>query len=122
MPRRTTSPVPGIRRIGSQAEAQAAEYLLAQGYTLVTRNFHSRCGEIDLIALDGDTLVFVEVKARRSTKVRAELALDDTKARKFIAAACDYLHAVGEPDRRVRFDLIAIDPEGLRHYPDAFRS
>ena len=56
--------MPDKRALGREAEDRAARYLLEQGYTLVTRRFSSKGGEIDLVALDGETMVFVEVKAR----------------------------------------------------------
>lgn len=121
MPRRPKGPDPDVRRLGDEAERNAAEFLRSIGYTIITRNYHSRRGEIDLVALDQNTLVFVEVKARRSTVYRPEEAVDDVKVRRVVAAAEDYLADIGERERTIRFDLIAIDPEGLRHHIDAFR-
>jgi putative endonuclease len=54
-------------RLGAQGEAIAAAHLEAQGLHITDRNYRSRYGEIDLVAEEGDTLVFVEVKARRAT-------------------------------------------------------
>ncbi len=105
-----------LRRVGAEGESQAADYLIGQGYTIVTRNFHSRRGEIDLVALDGDQLVCVEVKWRRTRGIPAEVAFDHRKSERMMAAAEDYLTFVGEPMRSVRFDLVAIDPDGLRHH------
>ena len=56
------------REIGSSHEVQAAEFLQARGMTVLMHSFRCRLGEIDLIALDGDTLVFVEVKYRYSDR------------------------------------------------------
>lgn len=115
MPRR---PAPSERRaLGARGEREAAALLRSLGYTVVTRNFRSRRGEIDLIALDGDTLVFVEVKLRSGTEHRPEEAVDRRKATRIRAAAEDYLALTGEHLRQTRFDLVAIDPEGARHYP-----
>lgn len=108
-----------LRRVGGEGEDRAADYLVGKGYTIVTRNFHSRRGEIDLVALDGDQLVCVEVKLRRARGEPAEVALDHRKAERLMAAAEDYLQFVGEPGRSVRFDLVAIDPDGLRHHVGA---
>ena len=105
-----------LRRVGGEGERAAADYLVGKGYTIVTRNYHSRRGEIDLVALDGDQLVCVEVKLRRTRGVPAEVALDHRKFERVMAAAEDYLQYVGEPNRSVRFDLVAIDPDGLRHH------
>lgn len=85
----------------------------------MTRNFHSKRGEIDLVALDGDQLVVVEVKLRRTGGEPAELALDHTKSQRLMNAAEDYLRFIEEPTRTVRYDLIAIDRNGLRHHENA---
>jgi putative endonuclease len=109
-----------LRRLGQEAEDQAAAYLLAQGYTIVTRRYKGRGGEIDLIALDDDILVFVEVKMRRSAVYAADEAVGPEKLRRLSRAAASYQAAMGEESRRVRFDLIAIDASGIRHFPAAF--
>ncbi|MCL2670172.1 MAG: YraN family protein, partial [Syntrophaceae bacterium] len=54
------------RQTGQQGEAVAAAHLGEQGYRIIDRNYRCRFGEIDLIALEGETLVFIEVKCRRS--------------------------------------------------------
>ena len=61
--------------------------------------------------------MFVEVKLRASARHRPEEAVDATKIRRLFATAEDYLAQIGDPNRRTRFDLIVIDPDGLRHYP-----
>lgn len=108
-----------VRRVGDEGEDQAAEYLIGKGYTLVTRNFHSRRGEIDLVALDGEQLVIVEVKVRRTGAFPAEIAFDHTKIERLMNAAEDYLRFVEQPGRSVRYDLVAIDRNGLRHHVGA---
>lgn len=108
-----------LRRLGGEGEERAARYLLDQGYTIITRNFHSARGEIDLVALDGDQLVVVEVKLRRGAGPPAEVALDHRKSERLMAAAEDYLRFIEEPSRTVRYDLIAIDRDGLRHHKGA---
>jgi len=95
---------------------------LELGYTLVTRRFKSSRGEIDIVAYDGDVLVFVEVKFRRGAGAVPEEAVDDRKV-KFLSAAVDeyvYKFEIGECP--IRFDLIAVTPEELRHHVDAFRA
>lgn len=113
--------VPNLRRIGREAEDRAADYLLGLGYTIVTRRFKGAQGEIDLVALDGETLVIVEVKLSRTPFRRAEEGLDDRKARQLATVTDEYLHKSGLADRRLRYDLVAIDETGLRHHVDAFR-
>ncbi len=110
----------GLRRLGSEGEDRAAAYLLDKGYTVVARRVKTRSGEIDLVALDGEVLVLVEVKLRRTDYQKPEEAVGPTKVRRFDRAAAEYLHSVGGPERAVRYDLIAIDRDGLRHYENAF--
>lgn len=108
-----------LRRLGAEAEDAAAEHLLREGFTLVTRRYKARHGEIDLVALDGDLLVFVEVKYRAAKGYRPEDSIGDDKRRALFRAGQQYLAEVAnEPEREVRFDLIAIDGDGLRHHRD----
>ena len=111
--------MPDRHGIGREAENRAAAYLLGQGYTLVTRRYKARHGEIDLVALEGELLVFVEVKARFAPGYSPEDSLSDAKREALFRAGQQYLIEVAqEPDREVRFDLVAIDAQGLRHYKD----
>ncbi len=91
---------------GPRAEALAAEYLARQGLTIVARNFRTRFGEIDLIAKDGSTLVFVEVRMRSSRRFGGALeSITAQKRARMIAAARGYLAMIGgEP--ACRFDAI----------------
>ena len=98
---------------GAVAEAIAAEYLMRQGLAIVARNFRTRAGEIDLIARDGRTLVFVEVRMRRSASHGGAVeSISAQKCRRLVAAASGYLAMLGrEPP--CRFDAIlmrALDP------------
>lgn len=107
-----------LRAEGAVAEDRAADYLLAKGYTLVTRRRKVAGGEIDLVCLDGETLVFVEVKARIAPGFRPEEALGAAKAAHLRTAARNWVDACGDEGRVWRFDLVAIDAQGLRHYED----
>lgn len=107
------------RSLGREAEDSAAIFLADQGYTILKRRYKSRSGEIDIVALDGDVLVMVEVKMR--TAGEAEFAVDAAKQAHIRASAAEYLVFVGEPNRTVRYDVIAIDRTGIRHHVDAFR-
>ena len=111
-----------LRRVGAEAEDRAAEYLLGLGYTIVTRRFKSSRGEIDIVALDGDVLVLVEVKYRRDREAIPEEAVDDKKVAHFSRAAEEYIYKAGLSECDVRFDLIAVTPDELRHHIDAFRA
>ena len=113
--------MPNLRRLGAEAEDRAAEFLLGLGYTIVTRRFKSSRGEIDIVAMDGETLVFVEVKSRRSRTAVPEEAVDGKKVAHFTGAVGEYLHKAGIPEAVCRYDLIAVTPAGLRHHIAAFR-
>jgi putative endonuclease len=113
--------MPNLRRVGQIAEDRAAEYLVGQGYTIVTRRKKLRAGELDIVALDGDVLVFVEVKQRLAPGYRPEESIGRAKISALESAAGEYVIECGEEGRETRFDLIAIDGKGLRHHKNAFR-
>ena len=109
---------------GREAETRAAEYLEKSGLRVLERNFRCRGGEIDLVAMDGQTLVFVEVKARHSaTFGSAGEAIDGRKTTRLRRAAAVYIArrcATGESDLPAcRFDAILFDPgPGIEHLRD----
>ncbi len=93
---------------GKDAEARAAQYLQAQGLHIVERNYRSRYGEIDLIARDGTTLVFVEVRARSSNAFGgAAASITAAKQKKLTRTALHYLAAAGHTPR-CRFDAVLL--------------
>lgn len=100
------------RTIGSVTEQLAAEFLLQHGVEILERNFHTRRAEIDLIAMDQDTLVFVEVKYRHSLlSGYPEEAVDRNKQRRIRLAARVYMSCKGvPPDRKIRFDVVSLRP------------
>jgi len=94
---------------GAAGEAQALEYLQQQALTLVEQNFRCKTGEIDLIMRHGQTLVFVEVRARASNRHGgAAASITPVKQRRLIRAAQFYLLRFRMPPP-CRFDVIAID-------------
>ena len=94
---------------GASAEALAARYLEARGLTIVARNFRTRRGEIDLIARDAGTLVFVEVRLRRDARYGgAAESITAAKRERLAAAAQFYLMRLREPPP-CRFDAILLD-------------
>jgi len=106
---------------GGQAETAACEFLRARGYMVVERNWHSPFGEVDLIARDGEALVFVEVKARRDSSFGgAEGALTDIKKERIIATARMYLRGAST-ELPVRFDVVTITAGEVSLYQDAFQ-
>jgi len=111
-----------VRKLGKDAERAAADYLVRRGYTIVTRNYHARSAEIDLVCMDGEMLVFVEVRSLgRVTMVSAEESVSRVKQRKLTEAASHYLSEVVGKEIPVRFDVVTIVGKKIRHYKDAFR-
>lgn len=108
-----------LRRVGREAEDRAAEFLIQKGLTIVTRRYARRGVELDLIALDGDVLAFIEVRTRRDG-IRPEETIGAEKIRRLLRSARTYLREMGEEERAIRFDIVAIDKEGVRHLPNAF--
>ena len=113
------------RKEGAAGEALAAEYLVNNGYNILERNYHFEHAEIDLIAEDGDELVFVEVKARTSKVLGdPEDAMSEEREDHVRDAADGYLFEKGIEDRVCRFDVVAVEFENglvrIRHTKDAF--
>lgn len=94
-----------------------AEYLLSRGYSLVTRRYRGRHGELDLICLDGDTLVFVEVRTKSTPGYVPEESVGPEKAASLQRIGEEYRRRFDD-QREYRFDLVAIDRTGLRHHKD----
>jgi putative endonuclease len=106
--------------VGVQAENRAAEYLGALGYDVLERNFRAKCGELDLIARDGDTVVFVEVRARNHAGYgTAAETVGWSKRRKLVKTAQLYA-LLRKLDCPMRFDVIGVEPGRLEHITDAF--
>lgn len=118
------------KRLGSLGEAEALRRLEMQGYHILETNWRSRAGELDLIARDGDRLVFIEVRARSAVSAgRFGTAAESVDARKQMqvrSVAQAYLGMTKQRDAFVRFDVIAVtigpddDIQDYRHYEAAF--
>jgi putative endonuclease len=114
------------RLLGERGERAAARYLRRQGMRILLRGYRATRGEIDLIARDRDTLVFVEVKARRRG-VPAE-AVTSEKQRRITIAALRFLRRHRLLDQRCRFDIVAIvwpddrRPPQIEHIKNAFEA
>jgi putative endonuclease len=99
------------RFFGQEGEAEAERYLRRKGYRIVARNLRSSLGELDLVAEDGRTLVFVEVKARRSGQFGGAIhAVHRQKQRKIIRLAAQFLAQRHWMDRSCRFDVVLLEP------------
>ena len=110
--------------LGNKGEMLASRYLLDKGYAVLHHNWRSGHKEIDIIAKELDTLVFVEVKSRTSEEFgNAFDAVTDKKIRLLISAAQAYLQKY-EIDLKFRFDIITVigdsEPYKIEHIVDAF--
>lgn len=115
------------RRAGEAGERAAADYLQRLGYRILVRNYRSRLGELDMVALDGSCVVFVEVKARSSAGFgTAEESVSATKRRRLARLAGEFLSRMGMAGSDCRFDVVAVDmdenanPLAIRVIRDAF--
>jgi putative endonuclease len=97
---------------GQPFEEQAERLLQCHGLSILERNYSARTGEIDIIATEGDVLVFVEVRARSHRRFGgAAKSVDKKKQRRLILTAQHYLQRHNRGiDRRCRFDVIAFEP------------
>lgn len=96
-------------RFGKRAEALAQELLIKKGYLILQKNFRSRFGELDIVALDGDTLVFVEVKARTSLRFGyPEESVTTSKLRKIRKTAEYYSLTHPSLPRKLRIDVVSL--------------
>jgi len=97
------------QKFGERGENLAVWYLKQNGYKIIEQNYRSRMGEIDIIAKDGKTIVFVEVKSRRSIRYGSpKWAITPKKQRKISMVALYYLKTTQQTDTKARFDVVAI--------------
>lgn len=115
--------------LGNRGEAAAALFLERLGYRILERQMRGRFGELDLVALDGDVVVFVEVKTRATMSAgHPTEAITMAKQRKITQSALAYLKRRGWLERRARIDAISVlwsdkssEPQ-IQHYVNAFDS
>jgi putative endonuclease len=113
------------QRFGDLGEKAAEELLAAQGYRIVARKHRCPRGEVDLVAEQGDLLVFVEVRTRATSAFGGpEETVGSAKQQRLVRAARDFLARWRGPPRGARFDVVAVldRPGGpsLTHFPGAF--
>ena len=112
------------QQFGETSETAAVRFLKKQGYQILTRNYRTKAGEVDIIAKDGDTIVFVEVKARRTAGYNPKEAVTKTKQRRISIAALYYLKANRLLNAKARFDVVAFGvknaPGGIELVKNAF--
>jgi len=103
------------RAKGQVFENRACDYLVQNGLTLICKNFHASCGELDLIMRDNDTLVFVEVRFRKNKGFGGALAsVDRHKQKKLIKTAQVYLQKQSFYHQPCRFDVVAITEDDIQ--------
>ncbi len=117
------------RWFGSRSERAADGFLRRLGYRVVARNYTCPLGELDLIAIDSNCLVFVEVRSTGNDDTqRPAASVDDAKQKKLTALALHFLQAKRLLGRPARFDVLAVSwPADQRepvivHYPHAFEA
>lgn len=110
------------RAIGSAAERKAAAFLQKQGVRILTCNYRCRQGEIDLIAYDGNFLIFAEVKYRSSLRCADPLSAVDRKKQRQICRVADYFRMEKRVPENlpVRYDVIGILENRICWIPNAF--
>ncbi len=111
--------------LGRAGEAAAEKLLTGLGYRVAARNYRVRSGEVDLVCLDGDTVVFVEVKARGpGSLTRPDQAVTAAKRGRVVRAAAAFLSERQWWERPCRFDVVTVVARGgnltATHLPDAF--
>lgn len=110
------------QELGARGEERAAAHYRATGHEVLSRNWHSRHGEIDLVCADRDTLVFVEVKTRSSLAYGhpAEAVTVRKQARLHLLAGRWMAANPGIRRRSLRFDVVAVLPDSIEVIENAF--
>ena len=114
-----------MKLLGSEGESIAVQFLKKQGYAIIANNYRTRIGEIDIIARDGQTFVFVEVKTRSNDTFGAPFEAVNTAKRKKMKNVASLYMQKQKKEFPARFDVISItcQPNGqktIRHIKDAF--
>jgi putative endonuclease len=115
------------RTLGERGEKAAVKFLKRRGYIIIAHSSRGPFGELDIIAVDGNTVVFVEVKTRRTHDAGHPAdAVDLTKRRRLTRLALAYLKRHQLLEQRARFDIVAVTwgdlskPPVIQHYENAF--
>jgi putative endonuclease len=114
------------RLLGDRGEREAARHLRRQRFRILARRYRTTLGEIDLIARDGETIVFVEVKSRRHGTPAEAVTIE--KQRRLTLAALEFMKRHGLLETRCRFDVVAVvwpddrRPPAIEHISNAFPS
>ena len=112
------------QKFGYASERKAAQLLEKRGYQIIARNYKKRYGEIDLIALEKDTLCFIEVKARVHPQFDMTELIPKSKQKKIITVAKSYIAEHTDGEKACRFDVVLINNTDnhltIQVIPDAF--
>ncbi|OGS25220.1 MAG: YraN family protein [Elusimicrobia bacterium RIFOXYB2_FULL_48_7] len=109
------------KEVGKQGEDEAARYLRENGYEITDRNFRTRFGEIDIVALENKDIVFVEVKKRNNSSFgTAQAAVDFRKQGKLVKMAFQYIKSKNCGGANFRFDVLAISNGNIELIKNAF--
>ena len=96
-------------RLGMRGESLAAAYLALENIEILLRNYRNKHGEIDIVARDGATLCFIEVKTRRfGSRSRPAEGLSEKQKNRIGRSAASYLRSIGYPEVVYRFDLVEV--------------
>ena len=107
--------------LGIEGENRAVDELESRGFAILARRYRTRHGEIDIVARDGETIVFVEVKVKDTAEFgSAAEAVGARKQRRIVSMAVDYLARNRLATKPCRFDVVAIDGTVLTYYRGAF--
>ena len=107
--------------LGTKGEVLAKDFLKKKGYKIIEVNFSNQIGEIDIIAKQGETIVFVEVKTRSSNKFGLPSeAVGFHKQNKIRSVALAYLKSTKNLETQARFDVIEVFGNEIRHIENAF--
>jgi putative endonuclease len=113
--------LPSKQEEGREGEERAEKTLKKEGYRILEKNYRTRFGEIDIIAEEKGCLVFIEVKKRNTPTFGDPFhAINARKRQHLIKSALFYMKLNGSFDRRVRFDVVGIDGDGVRIIKNAF--
>ncbi|MBY0522384.1 MAG: YraN family protein [Gemmataceae bacterium] len=117
------------RWFGTRSERAAWRFVRRQGYRIVARNYHCSQGELDIVAVDGSVIVFIEVRSTGNEDVeRPALSVDTAKQRRLTELALHFLQAKRLLGRPARFDVLALSwpadrsEPAIVHYRNAFEA
>ena len=101
------------QQFGKESESTAVRHLKKKGYKIIEQNYRTKLGEIDIIAKENNTIVFVEVKSRKSVSFgNPKYAVTPKKMRKISMVALYFLKVTNQSDSKARFDVVSISPGG----------